>query len=128
MLPRMIQMGICDSSGLEISNVIWKAKGRERAMLVWGAGARSRGDAGGCWSHWVPNVVCPAWVVPALLPATTMLCQQDQNNPKATGLHGVVPPPRVSQPRAHLTAGVLLTEDKGAPEVSLEGSIGGQLQ
>lgn len=48
MLPRMIQMGICDSSGLEISNVIWKAKGRERAMVGWGAGARSGGDAGGC--------------------------------------------------------------------------------
>lgn len=25
-LPRMIQMGICDSSGLEISNVIWEER------------------------------------------------------------------------------------------------------
>lgn len=79
------------------------------------------------WVAW-SCVVCPAWVTPALLPAITMLFQQDQNNAKAMGLHRVVPPRRVSEPRAHLAAGILLTEHKGAPKMSLEGSIGGQLQ
>lgn len=57
MLPRMIQMGICDSSGLEISNVICEGRASESAAAS-GQGQRDGGGAehplpsGGCWSCW----------------------------------------------------------------------------
>ena len=43
MLPRMIQMGICDSSGLEISNVICKERASKYTAA---AGCKSRAGRG----------------------------------------------------------------------------------
>lgn len=79
-LPRMIQMGICDSSGLEISNVICK---EHRNVMV--GMLRVLEILGSCW--------CPA---PALLPSLG-LCLAGSGlgaaaSPELLGLRGTVLP------------------------------------
>lgn len=74
-LPRMIQMGICESSCLEISNVICTGRegARSAALLPWGPGGSPRKDtAGTWWESCIPSPGrcwrdgrCPASELPA---------------------------------------------------------------